>query len=421
MPVDLNLLILNTIKTTSKYGLEIIDEIKNKTNGEIILKQPSLYSALRRLEARGLVTSFWKDSDLGGKRHYYKATEQGLNELNNDISINNVTNYYLSNKKIDIQEDALSPSPSSSINTVSKKVDDDDDDDDFEPLTAFGVKPKTKSEVEESEEEKEEIKEEVKTVKIKTDDKSSSTDSSYLEDLEKLFGNSFSTPKKTEKEVEESKINSYSSLNNNASNFELLEKISERYNKKNKPVVDAEGAAVSSPIKEKKEVGSINREEEVKTYLYINKINLVSGLCLFTINLAVLLTVLILYLTKNWMDLEKYIILGSTLFLSISVTLYNIICYHKFPSKKISYKFNWFKSFLMRLFVTILLAIAIVSINLLVGMENFNQLTNTKYFIRWFVPAVFILNIMFRWILNLLLSCFKSFQIFKKRKHKKAI
>ena len=415
MPVDLNLLILNTIKTTSKYGLEIIDEIKNKTNGEIVLKQPSLYSALRRLEARGLVTSFWKDSDLGGKRHYYKATEQGLNELNNNISINNVTNHYLSSKKIDIQEDTLSPSPSNSINTISKKIDDDDDDD-FEPLTAFGVKPKIKTE-----EEKEEIKEEVKTVKIKTENTNTSSDSSYLEDLEKLFGNSFNTPKKSDEEVEASKIKSYSSFNNNnASNFELLEKISERYNKKNKTEIDPENAEVSSPIQGKKEFGSIKREEEIKTYLYINKINLVSGLCLFTINLAVLLTVLILYLTKNWMDLEKYIILGSTLFLSISITLYNIICYHKFPNKKISYKFNWFKSLLMRFFVTILLCVAIVSINLLVGMENFNELTNTKYFIRWFIPAVLVLNIMFRWILNLLLSCFKSFQIDKKRKRKKA-
>ena len=75
MATDLNTLILNTIKSDSKYGLEIIDEIRTKTNGAIILKQPSLYSALRRLEAKGYVSSYWKDSEFGGKRHYYQATK----------------------------------------------------------------------------------------------------------------------------------------------------------------------------------------------------------------------------------------------------------------------------------------------------------------------------------------------------------
>ncbi|MBR1925312.1 MAG: helix-turn-helix transcriptional regulator [Clostridia bacterium] len=394
MPVDLNSLILNTIKNDSKYGLEIIEEIKDKTNGEIVLKQPSLYGALRRLEARGLVTSFWKDSDLGGKRHYYKATEQGLNELENNIKTKDASISYLSNNN-ESQEYAFSPIKTNSINTV-KNVDEDDDD--FEPLTAFGSKPSS------------ETKKDSNSIK--------SPDSSYLEDLEKLFGNSTNT-KKSNKEIESNKINSYSSLNQDSS-FELLEKISERYNKKHKVIKDEPSAEVSSPVeKKKKELVSINREEEVKTYLYINKINLVSGICLFVINLAILLTVFIFYYVKNWMNLEKYIILGSTLFLSVVITLINIITYYKFPSKKISYKYNWFKSFIARFFITLLLFVAIVAINLLVGMENLNQLTNMVYFIRWFVPSVIVLNILLRWIVNLFLSSFSYFQIEKTKKSKK--
>jgi len=406
MPVDLNSLILNTIKTSSKYGLEIIEEIKNKTNGEIVLKQPSLYGALRRLEARGLVTSFWKDSDLGGKRHYYKATEQGLSELKNNIGAKDATISYLS-KGDESQEEEFSPIQTIELSTTKKANDDDDDDDDFEPLTAFGTRPKT------------ETKKDVEVRKDKDENITKNADLSYLEDLEKLFGNNNKATKSTT-EIELNKINSYSSANK-SSNFELLEKISERYNKKNKPTVQDELSEISSPISQKKrELGSINREEEVKTYLYINKVNLVSGICLFVINLAVLLTILILYLLKNWMNLERYIILGSALFLSIVITLINIITYYKFPSKKISYNYNWFKNFIARFFITLMLFVAIVAINLLIGMESFDQLTNMQYFIRWVVPSLLAINILLRWIINLLLSCFSSFQIDKKRKSKKA-
>jgi PadR family transcriptional regulator PadR len=74
-------IILTILEGNERYGYEICKEIERITKGELVLKQPSLYSSLRRLEAQGLISSKWQDSDIGGKRHYYFLTENGKNYL----------------------------------------------------------------------------------------------------------------------------------------------------------------------------------------------------------------------------------------------------------------------------------------------------------------------------------------------------
>ena len=76
-------IILKTLQTGDKYGYEICKEVEEKTNGAYILKQPSLYSGLKRLEAQGDIKSYWRDSALGGRRHYYTMTESGKERLEN--------------------------------------------------------------------------------------------------------------------------------------------------------------------------------------------------------------------------------------------------------------------------------------------------------------------------------------------------
>ncbi len=75
-------LILDSLSDGSKYGLEIIEYITKKTHGGYILKKPTLYSCLTRLEKKGLVSSsFWGESEFGGKRHYYALTDEGKENL----------------------------------------------------------------------------------------------------------------------------------------------------------------------------------------------------------------------------------------------------------------------------------------------------------------------------------------------------
>lgn len=71
-------IILKTLASGEKYGYEICKDIETKSNGSFVLKQPSLYSALKRLEATGLINSYWQDSKIGGKRHYYTLTDKGI-------------------------------------------------------------------------------------------------------------------------------------------------------------------------------------------------------------------------------------------------------------------------------------------------------------------------------------------------------
>ncbi len=79
---QISYLVLDSLAESSKYGLEIIEYISKKTNGTFELKKPTLYSCLTRMEKKGLVTSsFWGESEIGGKRHYYSITNSGRENL----------------------------------------------------------------------------------------------------------------------------------------------------------------------------------------------------------------------------------------------------------------------------------------------------------------------------------------------------
>ena len=73
----INTIILRSLYDGDKYGYEIIAEIEHKSHGQYSLKQPSLYSALKRLEKDGYVTSYWGGSVGGGRRKYFSLTEAG--------------------------------------------------------------------------------------------------------------------------------------------------------------------------------------------------------------------------------------------------------------------------------------------------------------------------------------------------------
>ena len=80
---NLSDLILYVLKQRAKFGNEITNEIADLTNGTIDIKQTTLYGTLKKLEQRRLITSYWEDSSIGGKRHYYLLTDLGREELKN--------------------------------------------------------------------------------------------------------------------------------------------------------------------------------------------------------------------------------------------------------------------------------------------------------------------------------------------------
>ncbi len=78
---DLIPLVLYQLVDGDKYGYEIVKQIEDSSNGRISIKQPTLYSVLKKLEHGRIISSYWQDSEIGGKRHYYKLTDNGRAQL----------------------------------------------------------------------------------------------------------------------------------------------------------------------------------------------------------------------------------------------------------------------------------------------------------------------------------------------------
>jgi PadR family transcriptional regulator, regulatory protein PadR len=78
----LDLILLSVLEDAPKYGLEIIAEVKLRTDGYFDFKEGSLYPVLHKLEQAKLLRAELAPSDTGGPpRKYYKLTEAGRKEL----------------------------------------------------------------------------------------------------------------------------------------------------------------------------------------------------------------------------------------------------------------------------------------------------------------------------------------------------
>ena len=75
------------LKDNDSYGYELSKLITDKTNGEYEINGQTLYSAIRRLEGKKLIESYWGDESQGGRRKYYKITEEGKKFLQEEREI----------------------------------------------------------------------------------------------------------------------------------------------------------------------------------------------------------------------------------------------------------------------------------------------------------------------------------------------
>jgi PadR family transcriptional regulator PadR len=65
----------------SMYVFEMGQALADISRGTITADEKSLYRALRRFEAMGLVHSAWQPSAVGPRRRYYQLTELGAELL----------------------------------------------------------------------------------------------------------------------------------------------------------------------------------------------------------------------------------------------------------------------------------------------------------------------------------------------------
>ena len=80
-------IILARLIKADSYGYEINKIISTLSSGRFELKEATLYTAFRRLEESGYITSYWGDSGAGARRRYYTITPEGRDacyQLQND-------------------------------------------------------------------------------------------------------------------------------------------------------------------------------------------------------------------------------------------------------------------------------------------------------------------------------------------------
>jgi transcriptional regulator len=77
----LDLIVLKLLRAGMANGWELTQNIQLVSNGTLDVNYGSLYPALRRLEARGLVTAKWGVSENNRRARYYTLTAAGRKQL----------------------------------------------------------------------------------------------------------------------------------------------------------------------------------------------------------------------------------------------------------------------------------------------------------------------------------------------------
>ena len=85
-------IILAHLEENDSYGYQINKSIQERTG--YVLKDATLYTAFRRLEDLGYITSYWGDGDTGARRRYYTITKRGR------VALSKMKNEWLEAKQI---------------------------------------------------------------------------------------------------------------------------------------------------------------------------------------------------------------------------------------------------------------------------------------------------------------------------------
>lgn len=73
----LEIVILKLIMERDRYGYEIANCIKERTNETFVIKEATLYSIVNRLADQGLIASYVGEKTHGKQRRYYRITTLG--------------------------------------------------------------------------------------------------------------------------------------------------------------------------------------------------------------------------------------------------------------------------------------------------------------------------------------------------------
>lgn len=94
---SIDILLLSLIFKKDTYGYEIVKDLKEASKELYNMSEGTLYPALKRLEKKQWITSYWGESVSGGRRKYYTVTSDGKKELNEKVQEWNQVNLLIKN------------------------------------------------------------------------------------------------------------------------------------------------------------------------------------------------------------------------------------------------------------------------------------------------------------------------------------
>lgn len=89
-------MILKLLIEADRYGYEIVKLINERAGGEYELKEATMYSSVRRLEADHDIEWYWGDGSQGGRRKYFRITSKGR-----ETYARNIDNWTLAKRVLD--------------------------------------------------------------------------------------------------------------------------------------------------------------------------------------------------------------------------------------------------------------------------------------------------------------------------------
>ncbi len=78
---SLELVLLRLLRDGEAYGYQIVTAVAERTRGQLVLAEGTLYPVLHRLEKQGLVQIRWDTPERGVPRKYYRLSPAGTAEL----------------------------------------------------------------------------------------------------------------------------------------------------------------------------------------------------------------------------------------------------------------------------------------------------------------------------------------------------
>ncbi|HWB65422.1 MAG TPA: helix-turn-helix transcriptional regulator [Mycobacteriales bacterium] len=76
----LDLMLLQILASGPAHGYQVIEALRQRSDGAFDLPEGTVYPALHRLERTGALTSSW-DGSTGRRRRIYQLTPRGRGEL----------------------------------------------------------------------------------------------------------------------------------------------------------------------------------------------------------------------------------------------------------------------------------------------------------------------------------------------------